>query len=125
MKEEDVVKKVLGKENPFKVPEGYFDNFTSQMMDSLPEKEFVEDERPTRWTIMKPWVYMAAAFIGAVLMIRAISWLQTSRSDKMQAPANTTEIAQDRYVNEVVKDSRLDDYQLYQLLSDAGNDQSK
>ena len=39
MKEEDILRKKLStKENPFKVPENYFENFTSQMMDQLPEK---------------------------------------------------------------------------------------
>ena len=32
MKEEDTLLKKLGKENSFKVPEGYFENLTSEVM---------------------------------------------------------------------------------------------
>ncbi len=39
MKEEDTLLKKLGKENSFKVPEGYFENLTSEVMNKLPEKE--------------------------------------------------------------------------------------
>lgn len=39
MKEEDILLKKLGKENSFKVPDGYFENLTSEVMNKLPEKE--------------------------------------------------------------------------------------
>ena len=32
MKEEDILLKKLGKENSFKVPDGYFENLTSEIM---------------------------------------------------------------------------------------------
>ena len=38
MKEEDILLKKLGKEDSFKVPDGYFENLTSEMMNKLPEK---------------------------------------------------------------------------------------
>ena len=41
MKEEDTLLKKLGKENSFKVPEGYFENLTSEVMNKLPEKETI------------------------------------------------------------------------------------
>ena len=39
MKEEDNILKKVGTENAFRVPEGYFENFTSELMNRLPEKE--------------------------------------------------------------------------------------
>ncbi len=39
MKEEDNILKKIGKENVFHVPEGYFENLTSEVMSRLPEKE--------------------------------------------------------------------------------------
>lgn len=32
---------IFGKENHFKVPEGYFDNFAEQMMAKIPEQELI------------------------------------------------------------------------------------
>ena len=39
MKEEDNILNKVGKKNSFKVPEGYFENLTSEVMGKLPEKE--------------------------------------------------------------------------------------
>ena len=39
MKEEDNIRKKVSTENPFTVPEGYFDNLTDEIMSKLPEKE--------------------------------------------------------------------------------------
>lgn len=76
MKEEDNILKKVGKKNSFKVPEGYFENLTSEVMGKLPEKEgpaFEEVKQPTMWIRMKPLLYMAAMFIGAALIIRVAS----------------------------------------------------
>ena len=73
MKEEDNILEKVGKKNSFKVPEGYFENLTSEVMGKLPEKEgpaFEEVKQPTMWIRMKPLLYMAAMFIGAALIIR-------------------------------------------------------
>ena len=53
MKEEDILLKKLGKENSFKVPDGYFENLTSEVMNKLPEKEKVafKEEPVSIWTI--------------------------------------------------------------------------
>ena len=45
MKEEDKLRKELGMENPFRVPEDYFEGFTSQLMSRLPEKLEIKKPR--------------------------------------------------------------------------------
>lgn len=74
MKEEDILLKKLGKENSFKVPDGYFENLTSEVMNKLPEKEKVvfKEEPVSTWTRLKPLLYLAAMFVGAALIIRGI-----------------------------------------------------
>ena len=61
MKEEDNMLKKVGTENAFRVPEGYFENFTSELMNRLPEKEKLafEQKEPTMWERVKPWANMA------------------------------------------------------------------
>lgn len=122
MKEENDLLKRVGKENPFKVPEGYFDNFTTQLMDKLPEKpDAIEVQPVTKWMKFRPYVYMAAMFIGAVLMVKAIHFIESEKvSSAQQAKTKAkTELAQDKYIDETVEASRLDGYQLYTFLSDA------
>ena len=75
MKEEDILLKKLGKGNSFKVPDGYFENLASEVMNKLPEKEKVvfKEEPVSTWTRLKPLLYMAAMFVGAAgfIAIRA------------------------------------------------------
>ena len=59
----------IGKVNPFKVPTGYFENFSDKMIAQLPEKEAKEPQVVSFWERMKPWVYMAAMFTGIMLMV--------------------------------------------------------
>ena len=68
---EEQLKKRIGTENPFRVPEGYFEGFTSGLMEHLPEKEQVAVNRtPTMWEKIRPLVYMAAMFVGIWLMMK-------------------------------------------------------
>lgn len=74
MKEEDELLKKCGTKNPFMVPEGYFDNFSKELMNKLPEKEQTStpQETITTWQRIKPWIYMAAMFCGLMFSVRVI-----------------------------------------------------
>jgi len=118
MKEEDILLKKLGKEDSFKVPDGYFENLTSEVMNKLPEKEKVvfKEEPVSTWTRLKPLLYMAAMFVGAALIIRVAS------SDHKPAAAVTevdTEVVSDEMLDVALDRAMLDDYSLYVYLSDA------
>ena len=71
MKEEDFIRKKYGSGNPFKVPEEYFEQFTSELMSKLPEKEMkpvlsMPSRRRTR--IRTLWYAVAAALCGAMFL---------------------------------------------------------
>lgn len=57
---------------PFKVPENYFENFNEDIMNLLPEKEFKPPVKVTMWDKTKPWVYLAAMFLGLYVMINLL-----------------------------------------------------
>lgn len=118
MKEEDKIRKKIGAENPFRVPDGYFDNLTSEVMSRLPEKEknAIAQREPTRWERVRPWLYMAAMFIGAALIIRVASSDRTPAADSVVA--DETEV-QMEYINMAVENSMMDDYSLYVFLADS------
>ena len=123
MKEEDNILKKVGRENSFKVPEGYFENLTSEVMNKLPEKEKVafKEEHISTWTRLKPLFYMAAMFIGAALIIRVASSNHQPATVDDQLTANDagTEVVSDEYIDVALDRSMLDDYSLYVYLSDA------
>lgn len=75
-KEEKILIDKFGNTNHFSVPEGYFESFTDQMMDLLPESEArVIEMRPATWWNRLPIKKLAAA-VGAVLVIGAGSlWM--------------------------------------------------
>ena len=118
MKEEDKILKKVGTENPFRVPDGYFESFTSEMMDRLPEKEkpVILLKEPTRWEKIRPWLYMSAMFIGAALIIRVASSDRTPAVDRVANDDTEMEI---EYINTALDNSMMDDYALYVYLVDA------
>lgn len=118
MKEEDKILKKVGKENPFRVPDGYFENLTSEVMSRLPEKEkpAILQKEPTMWERVRPWVYMTAMFIGAALIIRVASSDRTPVEERI---ANDDTDVEMEYINTVLDNSMMDDYSLYVYLADA------
>lgn len=122
MKEEDILLKKLGKEDSFKVPDGYFENLTSEVMNKLPEKEKVvfKEEPVSTWTRLKPLLYMAAMFVGAALIIRGASSDRKSVADiDVVATEIETEVVSDEMIDMALDRAMLDDYSLYVYLSDA------
>lgn len=125
MKEEDKILKKVGTENPFRLPDGYFENLTSEVMSKLPEKEtlpYVEEEtKPTMWQRVKPWLYMAAMFVGAALIIRVASDapMATTESASLATEESDSEM---EYINMAVENAMMDDYSLYVYLADLSDD---
>ena len=118
MKEEDILLKKLGKENSFKVPEGYFENLTSEVMNKLPEKEKVvfEEESVSTWTRLKPLLYMAAMFI---IRVASTDHKSVATDDVAVTEVVDTEVISDEMIDVALDRAMLDDYSLYVYLSDA------
>ena len=69
VKEERYIKNRFGKDNHFRVPTGYFDNFASTIIDKLPEQEHVIIHRRSRMQILRPILYSAACLCLAIFGI--------------------------------------------------------
>ena len=123
MKKEDLVWKKLGMGNSFKVPDGYFENLTSEVMNKLPEKEKVafKEETVSTWIRLKPLLYMAAMFVGAALIIRVASTdHKPAAADDVALTEVDTEVGiSDEMLDVALDRAMLDDYSLYVYLSDA------
>ncbi len=63
----------IDKKVPFKVPENYFSQFNESLMAKLPVKETRQVKRITLWEKSKPWLYMAAMFLGLFFTIQLIT----------------------------------------------------
>ena len=117
MKEEIKIKEKLQGREPFKVPENYFENFTSELMDKLPEQEPMQPEEITLWTKVRPWIYMAAMFVGIMLSVRV--FVGSPQKNNMEQLAASIDDMSDEYLNEMVDGTLMDDYSLYEYLTEA------
>jgi hypothetical protein len=118
-KEETDLLKRCGTENPFTVPEGYFERFTEQLMEKLPEREAQPAPKLTLWMRVKPWVYMAAMFCGLMLSVRMFVGEKQSQSPAVASETTDFTEVPDEYIDPIVNQTMMDDYTLYQYLTDA------
>ncbi len=59
-------------QSPFRMPEGYMEGLTSQIMSQLPEKPKAEARQVSMTERMRPWLYLAAVFAGLGLFFDVI-----------------------------------------------------
>lgn len=122
IKEEKKILERCGKKNPFIVPDGYFENFAENLMDELPENHSQDPPEISMWQRIKPWFYMAAMFCGLMLSVRVFVG-----SPNEDVPVNVSEAAgnsefPDEYIDPIVKQVMMDDYTLYQYLTNADSE---
>lgn len=119
MREEEYILKKVGTGNPFKVPEQYFENFSQELMDKLPEKDHLPvTQEITLWERVKPWIYMTAMFCGIMLSVRIFVGT-TPKEELPIISENIIENLSDEEWEIIMKRSAIDDYSLYQFLTNA------
>ena len=119
MGKEDNILRKAGTSNPFRVPDHYFENFTQELMNKLPEKEPMPlMSEPTLWERMKPWLYMTAMFCGIMLSVKV--FVGVPQKDEFPAISQTeVERLPDEDWEIMINCIMMDDYTLYQYLTDA------
>jgi len=116
-KEDNLIRKA-GTKNPFSVPDRYFEDFTQELMSKLPEKEpMLPIVEPTLWQRVKPWVYMAAMFCGIMLSVRI--FVGKTREDNFPITQTDAEILPDEEWEIIVQRTFINDYALYEYLTNA------
>ena len=89
-------------------------------MEQLPEKEIQAVPETTLWHRIRPWMYMAAMFcglmFGARLFLHDTETTQEESASSLQLFSSTLP---DEYIDPIVDQTMMDDYTLYQYLTDA------
>lgn len=93
-------------DNPYKVPENYFDNLGEQIQNRIKEEENNDehaDEKRSLMVQLKPYMWMAASVLGLVLAVRVILSVSIAPEYKIasfgseeipvETPINTAEVA--------------------------------
>ena len=108
-KQEDILDKI-GRRDGMTVPPGYFDDFATKMVSSLPERPEAEQPRviPRRtvWERVRPYVYMAAMFAGIWCMLKMFT---------LMAPGNVDLSVEN---NHVLTDALSDENFVYDYIID-------
>ena len=103
IEEEKHLREIVGQRNAFRVPEGYFEQLTAQVMQQLPAQQ------KARTTMLRPWLFAAACMVAAMLMGLTYYWHQDSTDDLM---------ADGIYYEEVADYAMIDNMQIYASLED-------
>ena len=109
MNEEDYLNSKMGKRNPFTVPEGYFEQLTSQVMQKMPE---AKAEKPALIKRLRPWLY-AAACVCVGVFIAAVAFNNNNEEVRKQMRIAT---AEQKSVESYYSDSYYEDEANYAMV---------
>lgn len=104
----------IEKRNPFTVPEDYFSRLNEHIMNFLPEKEIIKPKKVSMWDKAKPWVYMAAMFMGIFFTIQ----LLTRNTTNQVATISSTQFTDDYWSTVQITEEEFYQYLEEQLVND-------
>ena len=120
--EEKEIQDRFGKENHFRVPEGYFDQLTERVMAQLPEREqqaeqvSLSQRRPkSRLVALRLWLYAAACTVAVVVM--GLTFHHTPESAEEQ-PLVSNVNTESQYIDEAADYAMLDNTEIYACLAE-------
>lgn len=67
--EEKDLERRFGKQQPFRVPDGYFDNLAANIMDKIPEELPAMTPRVALWRRLRPAVAVAASVCAVMFSV--------------------------------------------------------
>lgn len=111
MKTENDILSRVGRRDGMTVPDGFFEQFVSEMAGSLPANEAAEQAprpaaRKSLWGTVRPFVYMAAMFAGIWCMLKMFTMMSPEGVD----------LSIDN--NRTLSDALRDDNFIYEYIND-------
>lgn len=116
MKENDILSKI-GRNDGTTVPEGYFDDFATRMIVSLPQQEWEREPvvlHRSVWQKIRPYIYLAAMFMGVWCMMKMVDLMRPDSGLSIDGnPLLTAAINNDEFINDYfLNETEVNDYQL-------------
>lgn len=126
-KDNDILAKINGKSG-MTVPDGYFAEFAKNMAMNLPERESqnIAPAHRSTWQQVRPYVYLAAMFMGIWCMLKMFTLMGTpdTATGIDNNPTLISALNDDSFVEELYADESIDSYSLLEDLYDEGFDAS-
>lgn len=114
--EEKYLRERVGQKNPFRTPEGYFDQFTANVMAQLPERSLkVADQQPVAKKVAMPlrhWFYAAACVAALLVTAFSFHFHEVDKGQPQQVAVSES------YIDEAADYAMLDNMDIYQLLAE-------
>ena len=108
IQEEQILKEKVGQRNCFKVPEGYFDQLSASVMESLPQQE-----QKARTTVLRKLLYTAASVVIAVLM--GVTYYFHQDNGRVETAAAAPE---SNYYEELADYAMIDNMDIYVCMAE-------
>ena len=117
-KEEIYLNSHLSRENHFRVPEGYFDRLTADVMARLPERETVVENKPAaKRVFLRP--LLAAASVACVALIAVGVYFNRNAAvvDADEQVAAVSTVMSDSYIDDAADYMMMDHKDIYAYIS--------
>jgi len=111
--EETYIKSRLGKREPFRVPDGYFEHFADKLIQQLPQ----EKKQSALVARLRPWLYAAACaclVVGGVTLYMNKVGLETTQQHV--AAVHETVVQEELSIDEAADYAMLDNQDIYACL---------
>jgi hypothetical protein len=117
MNEEEYIRTRISGDNPFKVPEGYFEQLTADVMSRLPERKA---QHRTLFVRLRPLMYAAACL--CVVIFSAAIYFNSDHDDNLnstvaQTVAQQENVISEEYVEDAVDYVMADNNDIYACLT--------
>jgi hypothetical protein len=114
--EEQYIRQQMGTKNPFRVPEGYFDQFATELMKQLPQEEncMPKARQIPLMQRLRPLLYVAACLLIGIISV-SIYFSSSDAEDNAAQMANASE-ATDTYFDEATEYAMVDNTDIYACL---------
>lgn len=86
MKEEDKIISRFGKKSPYIAPPGYFESISEEINSKLPDYPAPLEVKLSKWQRIKPYMYLAAMFMGIWLMMQMFHLVSGSQKLDLDNP---------------------------------------
>lgn len=108
MNEEMYLNERMSKQNPFRVPEGYFDDFATQVMAKLPERE--SQPVAAKRVSFRPWMAIAASLVVAIFSVAVYF---THVGGQQEQPQQASATVSDAYMDAAADYAMIDNAEIY------------
>jgi hypothetical protein len=119
IEEEKFLKERIGTNNPFKVPEGYFDNFAGMMMERIKEQQPSAQIRKIEVPFYrKVHFWLSAAAVALVMGLSGLLYVNNDANtiDESELIASQDSSVSDMYFDEAADYVMLDNTEIYACL---------